>query len=126
MKYIDFYVERTLFDSPNINRLIDFYMDNKQGNGIGKSLLQSRYSSIIRDFQFNKVNDDDFIDSLHPKAPNLNTFKMANIYDSTKTATKQWKSQRKEKILVKINFNKEDQFYNHSEFMFKKNKKHNE
>ena len=32
MKYINFYASRTLFDTPNIDRLIDFYMDNKLSN----------------------------------------------------------------------------------------------
>ena len=32
MKYINFYAERTLFDTPNIDRLIDFYMDSKLSN----------------------------------------------------------------------------------------------
>ena len=32
MKYINFYAARTLFDTPNIDRLIDFYMDNKLSN----------------------------------------------------------------------------------------------
>ena len=31
MKYINFYAE-TLFDTPNIDRLIDFYMNNKLSN----------------------------------------------------------------------------------------------
>ena len=32
MKYINFYDERTLFDTPNIDKFIDFYTDNKLSN----------------------------------------------------------------------------------------------
>ena len=44
MKYINFYDERTLFDTPNIDKFIDFYTDNKLSNHkneIWKSLLQN-------------------------------------------------------------------------------------
>ena len=43
MKYINFYAERTLLYTPNIDRLIEFYMDNKLSNS-NKSLLQNNAS----------------------------------------------------------------------------------
>ena len=61
-----------------------------------------------------------------PKAPNLNTFKMFNIFDCSIKSKKQLIKDGKEKILVETVHNKKDEMCNDSELMFKKNKEHNE
>ena len=87
---------------------------------MNEALFEKRNSFFhgqLEQFQYDEVKN--VID-------NLKSFKMANIYDSTKTAKKQLKSLRKEKRLVETILNKEDEFCNDSELKFKKNKQHNE
>ena len=95
---------------------------------MNEALFEKRnafFHGQLEQFQYDEVKND-VIDNSKTKAPNLKSFKMVNIYDSTKTAKKQLKSLRKEKRLVETILNKEDEFCNDSELKFKKNKQHNE
>ena len=58
MNYINFNAERTLFDTPNIDRLIDFYMDNKLSNSrkwnmqkfVAKQRFMEKVYEIVKNY----------------------------------------------------------------------------
>ena len=83
------------------------------------------YGQLER-FQYEKVENHAYVDNKLPKEPNLNTFKMINIYDSTKKTKKQLKREQRDKILVESILNKDNVSCSDSELKFKKNKQHNE
>ena len=53
MKYINFYAERTHFETPNIDRLIEFYMNNKLSNSrkwnMQKFVAKQRFMEKVYD-----------------------------------------------------------------------------
>ena len=71
--------------------------------------------SLFKTFIENVVKCD-----FQPKAPNLNTFIMVNIYDCSIKSRKQLIRGGKEKIIMEI-LNKGNEMCNDSELMFKEN-----